>query len=270
MELQGDRSVGAGKVLHQHAVRAPLRTPTAERRFHETMMAVADARERKAALLADPRTSVLDAYETALDELTERFERTVRDVSTDDYEAVAMAYQRGDRNDPFGAVCAYFLEGVWRVQQRLTVTDMLFSPLVLRYPESVTVNLRFATGYTTPDSVRFESAEHLAEDLDEKHARMYRRDCLHSQKRAAEYVEASAELIREAFPDPSETPFESRKLGGVVAASGRKGPVFTSYLDRVDPDPTRFAEPVEEPKVVRAGPEAKRTTRELFADAVVL
>jgi len=75
-----------------------------------------------------------------------------------------MAYNRGERDDRIGALAAYYFEGAWRIQQHTTITDMLFSPLTLRYPDSFTLNIRFASGYTTRESVCYESPEHSAEE----------------------------------------------------------------------------------------------------------
>ncbi|PSQ46583.1 hypothetical protein BRD15_08905, partial [Halobacteriales archaeon SW_6_65_15] len=124
---------GGARVLHRRAVRTPLPDEEAERVFHENMMAVADGRERKAELLADPDVSLLEAYETEFERVSESFERRLRHVAGDDYEEAAMAYNRGERDDRIGALTSYYFEGLWRIQQRTTVTDMLFFPIILRY-----------------------------------------------------------------------------------------------------------------------------------------
>ncbi|MFB1065876.1 hypothetical protein [Natrinema sp. H-ect4] len=261
---------GDTRVLHQRAVRIPLPDLEAERVFHENMMTVADARERKADLLADPAASVLDAYEAERDHVAESFRRRLRRIAGEDFHEAAMAYNRGERDDRIGALAAYYFEGAWRIQQHTTITDMLFSPLTLRYPDSFTLNIRFASGYTTRESVCYESPEHSAEELADEHAETYYEESLYSQQQAATYLRETAELIREEFPDPDETAFEERKYGGIVFASGRRGSVFSAMLERVDPDPDRFAEPVDEPTLVEAGPEARRTERELCLDGEIV
>lgn len=267
---QRDRFNGDAEVLHGRAIRTPLPTTDAERVFHENMMAVADARERKAELLADPDVSLLTAYETELDHVAESFKRRLRHIAGDDYTEVAMAYHRGERDDRTGALTSYYLEGLWRIQQRTTVTDMLFSPIILRYPDSFTVNLRFASGYTTAESVLYESPEQLTEELDDTHAETYYEESLYSQKQAADYISETAQTIREEFPDPDETSFEERKYGGIVSAGGRQGSVFSSILKRIEPDPNRFAGSVDEPILVNEGTEAKRTARELLPNGEVI
>ncbi|MBZ6495607.1 hypothetical protein [Natrinema longum] len=261
---------GDTRVLHQRAVRIPLPDMDAERVFHENMMTVAAARERKAELLADPTVSVLDAYEAELDRIAETFERRLRRIAGDDYEEVAMAYNRGERDDRIGALAAYYFEGAWRAQQRATITDMLFAPLILRYPDSFTMNIRFASGYTTRKSVQYESPAHCSDDLDEEYVETYYEESLYSQQQAADYIRETAEIIREEFPDPEETAFEDRKYGGIVSASGRRGSVFSAMLERVEPDPDRFSESVDEPTLVDAGPEADRTERALLRDSEIV
>jgi hypothetical protein len=262
---------GDTRVLHQRAVRTPLPDEDAERVFHENMMNVADAQVRKAEMLADPNIPLLEAYEKQLDGIAQSYERRLRHIVGDDYEAVAHAYFAGERTDRVGALAAYYSEGLWRMQQRITVTDMLFFPLILRYPDSFTVNIRFASGYKTNRSVLYESPQHSTEELEEEYAETYAKESHYSQKEAAREIEATAEIIREEFPDPAETTFEERKLGGIVSAGGREGSVFSSMLQRVEADPSRFADDITEPTLVPAGPEAKRTARELLPeDAVVL
>ncbi|WP_222918014.1 hypothetical protein [Natrinema sp. SYSU A 869] len=264
------RFTGDTKVLHQRAVRIPLLDAEAEQVFHENMMNVAASRERKAELLADPGASVLDAYEAQIDHVSESFERRLRQIAGEDYEEIAMAYHRGDRDDRIGALTAYYFEGAWRAQQQATITDMLYAPLILRYPDSFTMNIRFASGYTTTESVRYESPEHCSEELGDEHTETYYEESLFSQKQAAEYLRETAETIREEFPDPDETPFEERKYGGVVSASGRRGSVFSAMLERVEPDPDRFAEPVDKPVLVDAGPEARRTERTFILESEII
>lgn len=267
---QQHRFNGDAGVLHRRAVRTPLPDEEAERVFHENMMTVADARERKADLLADPDASVLDAFETEFERVTESFERRLRRAAGDDYRAVATAYNRGDRDDRVGELAAYYYEGLWRMQQRTTVTDMLFFPIVLRYPDSFTVNARFASGYLTEESVVYESPAHLSEELDDDHAETYYAESRYTQKRAAEYIRETAQIIREEFPHPDESSPAEREYGGVVSAGGREGPAFSAMLQRVEPDPDRFSEPVEAPALVPEGEEARRTERELLPDGEVL
>ncbi|QLG48511.1 hypothetical protein [Natrinema halophilum] len=266
MKGKQDRFNGDSKVLHRRAVRTPLLGEEAERGFHEAMMAMADARERKADLLADPDVTLLDAYEAEFDQFVESVERRFRHISGEDFKEAAMAYNRGERNDQTGALATYYSEGLWRIQQRTTITDMLFAPLILRYPDSFTVNIRFANGYTTQKSIHYESPEHSSENLTEEHAETYYEESLYSQRRAARYLRETAQIIRDEFPDPDETSFEERKYGGIVAAGGRRGSVFSTMLERVDPAPDRFSEPVTESTLVQEGPEARRTERELLFD----
>lgn len=266
MNGEPDGFSGDGPVLHGYAVRTPLPDADAEKLFHENMLAVADAREQRAEILADPDVPLLKAYEMELDRVAETFERRLRHFAGDDYEAVARAYLRGERDDRIGELAAYYIEGLWRIQQRTTVTEMTFFPIILRYPDSFTVNVRFISGWVTTESVVYESPEHASETLDDAHAETYYEESRYSQKQAAEYVRETAQIIREEFPDPEETPFEERKYGGVVSAGGRRGSTFSSLLESVDPDPNRFSEPVDAPTLVPAGPEAKRTRRELLPE----
>jgi hypothetical protein len=254
-----------GEPLRGYAVRTPLPNEEAERLFHENMLAVADARGRKADLLADPAVSVATAYETEVESVAESFDRRLRRVAGDDYAAVARAYRRGERDDRVGALAAYYVEGLWRIQRRSTVTDMLFFPLVLRYPDSFTVNLRFTTEFTTPKSLHYESPQHASTDVDDSYADQYYDDSQYEQERVADYLRETAEIIREEFPSPDETSFTERKYGGVVSAGGRRGSEFSELLTRVEPDPDRFSEPVDEPTLVEAGPEARRTERTYVA-----
>ncbi|KAB1196497.1 MULTISPECIES: hypothetical protein [Haloferax] len=270
--MSGDREQfnGDASVLYQTAVRTPLPTPDDERVFHENMMNVADAREQRAEMLADPDVPLLAAYEAEQERLAESFERRLRHLTGDDYTEVAMAYHDGERDDRIGALTSYYLEALWRIQQRTTISEMLFFPLILRYPDSFTVNVRFASGYTTTESVWYESPEHMSEELEADHADTYYSESLYSQKQAAAYVRQTAQIIREEFPAPDEMSFEEHKFGGIVSAGGRKGPVFTSMLERVEPDPGRFDEPVEKPTLVEAGLEAVQTEQELLPESEVV
>ncbi|QSW98535.1 hypothetical protein [Haloterrigena alkaliphila] len=270
MEGQQERFNGDAGVLHQRSVRIPLPDEEAERVFHENMMTIADAEERKADLLADPDVPLLTAYEEGFDYAAESFQRRLQRIAGEDYEEVAMAYFRGDRDDRIAEITAYFFEGVWRVQQWPTVTEMVYAPLLLRYPDGFTLNIRFASDCTAPEAIHYESPEHCSEELAREHAETYYEESQYSQRRAAEYVREGADMIREEFPDPDETTFEERKYGGIVSASGRRGSVFSSVVKRVDPDPERFSGPAAEPSLVEAGPEARRTERELGLEGEIV
>ncbi len=266
MGYQRERFNGSIDVLHERAVRTPLPDKEAEREFHQNMMRVADGLDRKAEMLADPDVSLLTAYERELEAIAESYRSRLQRVVGDEYESVALSYARGERDDPFAAIAAYYLEGLWRMQQRITVSEMLFFPIILRYPDCFTVNIRFAAGHTTSESIRYESPEHLVEELNDTHAELYTSECLYSQKEAAEELEAFAEIIREEFPDPDEVPFEERKTGGIVSAGGRKGSEFSSMLKRVEPDVDRFEDIMTEATLVQEGAEAKRTEEELLPE----
>lgn len=265
-----DRFCGDAQVLHQRAVRIPLPDADAERTFHENAMILAAAEEKRASLLADPDVPLSAAFETSFDHATQIIERQLRGITGEEYEDVAMAYYRDERDDRVAEIAAYFVEGLWRIQQSATVTELLYVPLILRYPDSFTVNVRFADDYTTPKSIHYESPEHAAEELADEYAETYYEESQYSQRRAASSVRDGAALIREEFSDPDETTFAERKYGGIVMAGGRRGSVFTTMTERVEPDPDRFSDPVEKPTLVEAGPEAERTERELrLEDALV-
>jgi hypothetical protein len=253
-------------VLHERAVLTPLPDVDAEREFHRNMMNVAAAQERKAEMLADPDVRLLEAYERQLEGIAETYRQRCLRVAGEEYESVALAYARGERDDDTAAIAAYYLEGLWRMQQRITVSDMLFFPIILRYPDCFTVNLRFASGHRTTRSVLYESPEHLVEELDAQSALTYSAESHYTQREAAEEIAATAAYIREAFPDPDETSFEERKTGGIVSGGGRKGSVFSSMLERVEPDVDRFETVPASPTLVEAGPEAERTERELLPE----
>lgn len=251
-------------ILHQHAVRTPLPDENAERLFHENMMAIADGRERKARLLLDPDVPVRQAYEEEVARVAESFRRRLSSTVGEDYEAVARAYHRGERSDRLGELAAYYIEGLWRIQQRSTVTDMLFFPIILRYPDSFTVNIRFTGDHSTTESIRYESPEHGRPELPEGHARQYYGESWYEQQRAAAYLLETAQVIREVFPAPEVSSFTERKYGGIVSAGGRRGAEFTVMLKRVEPEPARFAELVDAPVLVPEGEEARRTASELL------
>ena len=261
------RGIDGAAVLRGSAVRTPLPDAETERLFHENMMAIAAGRERKAELLADPAVSVTEAYETEFRRVAESVERRLRRIAGSEYEAVARAYLRGERTDRVGSLSAYYLEGLWRIQQRSTVSELLFFPLILRYPDSFTGNLRFPGAYSTCESILFESPEHADPGSDGPHTGQYFDESRYEQERAAEYLRRTARTIREQFPHPEAVPFEERQYGGVVSAGGRRGSVFTEMLSTVDPDPDRFSDPVAEPTLVPAGPEAERTSRRYLSSA---
>ncbi|RLM56471.1 hypothetical protein DVK02_08145 [Halobellus sp. Atlit-31R] len=259
---------GAG-VLRGHAVRTPLPDEDAERLFHRNMMAIAAGRERKAELLTDPSVSVADAYEAEVRRVAETFETRLRHLAGEGYEAVARAYLEGERDDRVGALTAYYIEGLWRIQQRSTISEMLFFPLILRYPDSFTVNLRFTGEHTTTESIPFESPQHAAVDSEAQYSQQYFEESQYEQERAAEYLRETAQIIREEFPSPDDASFEERKYGGVVSAGGRHDSEFTEMLASVTPDPDRFSEPVSKPTLVPEGREAKRTVRKYLRSAKV-
>jgi hypothetical protein len=264
------RPDGGTNVLYGNAVRTPLPDRRAERLFHENMTAIAEGRERKAELLADPSVSVATAYETEFERVAETFERRLRRIAGDDYEAVAQAYLRGEREDRAGKLAAYYIEGLWRIQQRSTISEMLFFPLILRYPDSFTVNLRFAGEHTTTESVPFESPQHATTDSKGPHTQQYFDESRYEQKRAAEYLRETAEIISGQFPHPDDVPFAERKYGGVVSAGGRHESMFTEMLSAVSPDPDRFSEPVTKSTMVPAGEEANRTEERYLPSAKVI
>ncbi|WP_336025323.1 hypothetical protein [Halobellus salinisoli] len=264
------RPDGGSDVLFGNAVRTPLPDRRAECLFHENMTAVAEGREWKAELLADPSVSVAKAYETEFERVAESFRRRLRHIAGDDYEDIARAYLRGEREDLTGELTAYYIEGLWRIQQRSTVSEMLFFPLILRYPDSFTMNLRFAAAHSTTESVRFESPQHGDVDDDAPHTQQYFDESQYEQDRAAEYLRETAGIIREQFPHPDEVPFSERKYGGIVSAGGRHDSEFTEMLTRVRPDPDRFSEPVSESTLVPAGEEAEWTEKRYLPAAKVI
>ncbi|WP_049987411.1 hypothetical protein [Halobellus rufus] len=266
----GARPDGGSDVLFGNAVRTPLQDRRAETLFHENMTAVAEGRERKAELLEDPTISVAKAYETEFERVAETFRRRLRHIAGEEYEEIARAYLRGDRTDRTGELAAYYIEGLWRIQQRSTISEMLFFPLILRYPDSFTMNLRFAGPHSTADSVPFESPQHADVDDDAPHTQQYFDESQYEQERAAEYLRETAQIIREQFPHPDDVPFDERKYGGVVSAGGRRESEFTEMLAPVQPDPDRFSEPVTESTLVPAGTEAERTKERYLPAAKVI
>jgi len=264
------RPDGGSDVLFGNAVRTPLPDRRAETIFHENMTAIAEGRERKAELLSDPTVSVTKAYETEFERVAETFRRRLRHIAGDDYEEIARAYLRGERENRVGRLAAYYIEGLWRIQQRSTISEMLFFPLILRYPDSFTTNLRFAGGHTTTESVPFESPQHGDADEDGPHTQQYYDESQYEQEQAAEYLRETAQIIREEFPHPDERPFAERKFGGIVSAGGRRDSEFTEMLTRVRPDSDRFSESVTESTLVPAGKEAEWTEERYLPTAKVI
>ncbi|MFB6077603.1 MAG: hypothetical protein ABEJ80_01320 [Halarchaeum sp.] len=250
------------------AVRTPLPDVAAERIFYEHMAAVADARELKADLLADPDVPPVAAYENEFERIAETFEDRLREVGGEDYRSVAAAYARGERDDRTARLVAYYTESLWCLQERNTIADVIYCPLILRYPDSFTVNVRFAVG-SVHQGVRFESPEH-AETLDDDYRERYYAESSYSQREAAEYIRETAQILREQFPDPDETSFDQRAYGGIAAAAGRDGATFTDVLRAVDPDPARFDVAPDAPAIVPAGPEADRVAETLLSNARVV
>lgn len=267
MKKHTDYANGDAKVLHQQAIRIPLRDIEAERSFHKSLMKIADAREQRANMLAEPGTSLLAAHETELECIAECFEEQLENIANEDYKTVARTYYQGEQDNRITELASYYLEGLWRLQQVLTIRDMMFFPLVIRYPESFTLNIRFASCHTTNESVHYESPEHLDEHLDEQHATTYYEESQYSQREAADYLRDTAQVIRDEFPDPDETSVADRKCGGIISADGRQGTVFSSMLKRVEPDLTRFSKPPDNAMLVSEGPEAKRTEQELLPNS---
>lgn len=257
-------------ILHRQAIRIPLPNEEAELSFHRNMATVADAQEQKAELIADPETSLLDAYEHQLDGIARSYESSLRENVGDDYEAVARAYLLGERDDGVAAMAAYLLEGVWRLQQLFTITDVLFFPIILRYPRCCTINLRFTSGHATKNAVLYESPEHSDEDLADEHRKTYHSESRWTQKQAARQIKTSARIVRDTFPDPRESDFEDRKTGGIVCAFGRRKSEFSSALECVEPDPNRFSEPAKGPGLVDESAVAKRTERDWLSDGNVV
>lgn len=257
-------------ILHGRAIRIPLPSEEAERQFHLNMEIVAVAQERKAELLADPNASILDAFEEQLEGIARSYENSLIQNIGEEYDGVARAYVRGERNDGIAGMAAYLQEALWRLEQLYTVTEGTFFPVILRYPHCCTVNIRFTNGYVTERSIRYESPEHSFEDLDEEYAETYHGESLWSQKQAARHIEATAQIIREEFPDPSEVDFEERKTGGIVSAVGRQGSEFSSGLERVEPDPSRFDDAVAGPELVEESSIAKQTEQDWLPDDAVV
>lgn len=256
---QGWRS--RADVLQGRAVRIPLPDYEAELQLHETGKTLAEGCRRKADLLADPSVSVAQAYDREFEYIADRCTYRLRQIAGDDYEDVAKAYVVGDRDDRIGELTVYYLEALWRIQRRSTVPGVLFFPLIIRYPDSYTANLRFPSVHTTTESVLFESPEHAEVDPDDSHAQQYFDESRYEQERAADYLRRAADTYREEFPHPDDLPDDEPRYGGIVGAAGRRGSAFTEMLVPVEPDRNRFDEPVTEPTLVPEGEEATRTAQ---------
>ena len=172
--------------------------------------------------------------------------------------------------DRTGALAVYYLEALWRIQRRSTVPGMLFFPLIIRYPNSYTANLRFPHVHTTTESVIFESPGHAKVGPDDPHAQQYFDESRYEQEQAAAYLRETAGIIRDQFPHPDHVPFAERKYGGIVSAGGRHESMFTEMLTPVTPDPDRFSEPITESTLVPAGEEATRTEEKYLPSAKVI
>ncbi|WP_096394343.1 hypothetical protein [Halorubrum trapanicum] len=265
-----DRVDDGADMLRRQAVRIPLPDAEAERDLHENMSRIADAGERKSRLLDDPDVPLTEVYEDELKEMRRSFEHRLQQVAGEEYYDVATAYLDGERDDWIGALAAYYLECYYRLQERYTVDDQIFFLLILRYPDSFTVNLSFLSGEIGADAVRYESAALADADLTDRGREQYYADSQYSQHEAAEYLRERVGCIREAFPDPDTTPIERRRYGGFIHLTGRQGPTFAELLDSRTPDPDRFDEPATTPSIVSEGSEAKRAKRTLLTDAEVL
>jgi hypothetical protein len=242
----------------------------AERDLHENMTRIADAGERKSRLLDDPDVPLTEVYEDELDEMRRSFEYRLQQVAGEDYYDVATAYLDGERDDWIGALAAYYLECYYRLQERYTVDEQIFFLVILRYPDSFTVNLSFLTGDVSADAVRYESSTLAEEDLTDSDREQYYADSQYSQHKAAEYLRENVDCIREAFPDPDSASVEQRRYGGFVHLTGRRGPTFAEVLDSLSPDPDRFDDEASTPGIVPEGPEAERAKRNLLTDADVV
>jgi hypothetical protein len=258
------------ETLRHQAVRIPLPDVEAERDLHENMMRIAAAGERKSELLDDPDVPLTEVYEDELEEMRRSFEHRLQQVAGEDYYDVALAYIDGERDDWVGALAAYYLECYFRLQERYTVEEQIFFLVILRYPESFTVNLSFLTGDISAAAVRYESSKHVDADLDDDHREQYYGDCQYSQHTAGKYLRESVSCIRDAFPDPDTTPLEQRRYGGFVHITGREGPTFAEILTSLSPDPDRFDNEASTPGLVSEGPEVRRAKREYLIDAEVV
>ena len=217
----------------------------------------------------DPDVPLTVVYEDELEEMQQSFIHRLRQIAGEDYYDVATAYLDGERNDWVGALAAYYLECYYRLQERYTVDEQIFFLVILRYPDSFTVNLSFLTGDISSDAVRYESTKHIDASLDDHHQEQYFADCQYSQHEASAYLRENVDCIREAFPDPETAPFEQRRYGGFVHITGRDGTTFAEVLDSLHPDPDRFDDDVSSPGLVSEGPEARRAKETYLSNAEV-
>ncbi|MUV89415.1 hypothetical protein GJ629_05480 [Halapricum sp. CBA1109] len=270
MDRWRERMESGSEILRQRAVRMPLTDREAERTFHENMARLADGGVRKSELLDDPNVPLPDVYEDELAAIRRSFEHRLQQVAGENYDTVATAYLNGERDDWIGALAAYYLESYYRLQELYTVDEQIFFLVILRYPDSFTVNFSFLTGDVSSVAVRCESTAHVAAELDGDDQEQLYADCQYSQHKVAEYLRESVDRMRDEFPDPETTPFEQRKYGGIVNVTGRNGPQFAEVLDTLSPDPDRFDDTVSEPTLVPEGPEAEDAKEELLTDAEVV
>ncbi|MFC3476332.1 hypothetical protein [Halobacterium litoreum] len=264
-----ERLDSGADMLRQQAVRIPLPDAESERTLHENMARIADAGDRKRALLDDPDVPLTEVYEDELDDMRQSFEHRLLQVAGEDYYDVATAYMDGERDDWIGALAAYYLECYYRLQERYTVDEQFFFLVILRYPDCFTVNLSFLTGDIDSDGVRYESATHGGGDLTDSDREQYYADSQYSQHEAAEYLRGQIGCIRDAFPDPDSTPVEERRYGGFVHITGRDGAKFAEILDSLSPDPDRFDGEASTPGLVPEGPEARRAKQQYFTDVEI-
>ncbi|ADQ66276.1 hypothetical protein C499_09197 [Halogeometricum borinquense DSM 11551] len=258
-------------VLQEGALRIPLPDEEAELAFHRNMANVAAAQAQKAEMLDDPQSSVVEAYEQQLEQISESYRTSLEGFAGDEYETLARAYVADERDDGLAAMAAYLSEAIWRLQQMITVSEMSFFPVILRYPHCCVINIRFASTHATRNAVRYESPEHLAEEPDSTYAETYYHESILSQQQAAESIRSTASILRDEFPDPRTTAFEDRRTGGVVSAFGRRGSEFSSALERVEPNPDRFEDAGDEPELVKPSPVAEQTEQTwLPRDATLL
>lgn len=256
--------------LRNQAVRIPFPDVAAERTCHENMQRIAAAGKRKIDLLADPDVPATEVYEDELRDMQQSFEHRLQQLAGEDYYDVATAYLDDEREDWIGALAAYYLECYYRLQERYTVDEQIFVLVILRYPESFTVNLSFLTGDVSADAVRYESAKHGGADLDDQSQEQYYADCQYSQKIAADYLREHIDCIGDAFPDPDTTSFERGHYGGFVHITGRSGSTFMEILEPLAADSDRFDNGSPSPGLVSAGPEFERVKQQFFDDAQVV
>ncbi|MFB6077602.1 MAG: hypothetical protein ABEJ80_01315 [Halarchaeum sp.] len=259
-----ERRADAVDALFGRAVRVPLPDVAAERGHHENMWRIADECDRQADLFEDPDVPFVRAYEALLDGWRDGFEHRLERLTEEPFGTVANAYLAGERDDWVGTLAVYYVECLHRIEEHLAVDEQTFTLLVLRYPDSFTVNFSFATGALPRGGVRFESASHAPADLDEASQAAHYGDSQYSQFAAASQFREGASIIREQFPDPDAVPRDERAYGGYAYAMGRRGAEFAAAVRAVDPDPDRFDGPPSEPGLVDEGPEARRVRETLL------